>query len=209
MNESQPLLSLLVQHFPEAVISTHAFRGDDTAIVRKDAILDVLRFLKETPGLSFEILMDMSAVDYLKYPPGDAPGLVVSRESSGGDDVKPLPRFNVVYHLYSLAHNQRIRIKVPVEEDDPTLPSATPLWPIANWLEREVWDMFGIKFLAHPDLRRILMYDEFEGHALRKDYPLQKRQPLVPTREGAPDESEALANPSGFAALALKQRSER
>jgi NADH-quinone oxidoreductase subunit C len=199
MNETRPLLSRLVERFPEAVISTHSFRGDDTAFVRKGAILEVLRFLKETPDLSFEILMDLTAVDYLKYPPGEAPGIAsLSPQDS--------PRFNVIYHLYSLTHNHRIRVKAPVEEDDPTLPSCTSLWPIANWLEREVWDMFGIKFVGHPDLRRLLMFDQFEGHPLRKDYPLRKRQPLVPAREDAPDETKALANPMGYAALNVAKR---
>jgi NADH-quinone oxidoreductase subunit C len=85
----------------------------------------------------------------------------------------------VVYHLYSVAHNHRVRVKVPVEQDDPVVPTASGLWPIANWLEREVWDMFGIRFEGHPDLRRLLLYEEFEGHPLRKDYPINRRQPLI------------------------------
>ena len=85
----------------------------------------------------------------------------------------------MVYHLYSLPHNHRLRLKVSVEEDDARVPSAVPLWPIANWFEREVWDMFGIRFDGHPDLRRLLMYEDFQGHPLRKDYPVNKRQPLI------------------------------
>lgn len=205
MNASQSLLTLLAERFPEVVISTHSFRGDDTAIVRKEALLEVLRFLKETPELSFEFLMDLSAVDYLNYPAGDSPGLVAPSPQASSLKPQAAPRFSVVYHLYSLTKNQRVRIKVPVQDDDPSVPSITPLWPIANWLEREVWDMFGITFVGHPDLRRLLTYEEFEGHALRKDYPIRRRQPLVPEREGAPDESEALRNPRGFAAPATDQ----
>jgi NADH-quinone oxidoreductase subunit C len=89
------------------------------------------------------------------------------------------PRFEVVYHFLSLAQNRRLRVKVPVPEEDPQVPSLVSHWPGANWLEREAWDMFGILFQGHPDLRRILMYDEFEGHPLRKDYPYRKRQPLI------------------------------
>ena len=102
---------------------------------------------------------------------GLLPALTLCREDG--------PRFEVVYHLYSVAHNHRVRVKVPVEQDDPVVPTATGLWPIANWLEREVWDMFGIRFEGHPDLRRLLMYEEFEGHPLRKDYPINRRQPLI------------------------------
>src|SRR5438876_76098 len=93
------------------------------------------------------------------------------------------PRFEVVYQLYSLSLNHRLRVKVPVPEDDPVVPTASGVWKSANWAEREAWDMFGIRFAGHPDLRRILMYPEFEGHPLRKDYPVDKRQPLVPERD--------------------------
>ena len=108
------------------------------------------------------MLMDLTAVDYQKFP---------GREDG--------PRFDVVYHLYSIPHNHRVRLKVQVEEDDAWVPTATGLWPIANWLEREVWDMFGIRFEGHPDLRRLLLYEEFVGHPLRKDYPITRRQPLI------------------------------
>ena len=84
-----------------------------------------------------------------------------------------------MYHFYSLKNNQRLRVKVPVDEKDPQVDSLTGFWASANWYEREVWDMFGIKFKGHPDLKRILMYEEFKGHALRKDYAFDKRQPLI------------------------------
>jgi len=92
----------------------------------------------------------------------------------------------VVYHFFSLRNNSRIRIKVPVGGAEPEVESLTPLWQGANWFEREAWDMFGVRFRNHPDLRRLLLYPEFQGHALRKDYPITRRQPLVgPKDSGA------------------------
>jgi NADH-quinone oxidoreductase subunit C len=95
------------------------------------------------------------------------------------------PRFEVVYHFFSRENNWRVRIKVPLEEPDPEVDSLTSLWKNANWFEREAFDMFGIRFKGHPDLRRILMYPEFEGHPLRKDYPITRRQPLVRPKDSA------------------------
>ena len=94
-------------------------------------------------------------------------------------DLKKKPRFEVVYHFFSLAKKHRVRIKVPAEAKNPEVDSIVSLWAGADWYEREVWDMFGIKFRGHPNLKRILMYEEFQGHPLRKDYPIQKRQPLI------------------------------
>lgn len=88
-------------------------------------------------------------------------------------------RFDLVYHFYSSTLNRRLRLKVPLASADPSVPSLTPLWPGANWFEREVWDMFGVTFAGHPNLRRLLLYEEFKGHPLRKDYPARKRQPLI------------------------------
>ncbi len=85
----------------------------------------------------------------------------------------------MVYHFYSLPRRARLRVKLPVSEDQPEVDSLTSLWKSANWYEREVWDMFGIRFRGHPNLKRILMYEGFEGHPLRKDYPIKKRQPLI------------------------------
>jgi NADH-quinone oxidoreductase subunit C len=152
-------LTKLKEKFGERVIETHAYRGDDTAIIKKEALLDVARFLKEDSQLQYNFLIDVTAVDYLK--------------------MGRTPRFEVVYHFFSLPHKQRVRIKVPLNEPDLEVDSLVPLWPGANWYEREVYDMFGVRFRGHPHLRRILLYDEFEGHALRKDYPIIRRQPLV------------------------------
>jgi NADH-quinone oxidoreductase subunit C len=107
------------------------------------------------------------------------------RPASQIPDADPWPgplghsRFAVVYHFYSLTHKHRLRLLVPLDEADAEVDTLTSLWAAANWLEREVWDMFGIRFRGHPDLKRILMYEEFEGHPLRKDYPVKKRQPLI------------------------------
>jgi NADH-quinone oxidoreductase subunit C len=92
-------------------------------------------------------------------------------------------RFEMVYHLFSFTQNRRLRIKARLPEKQPAIDSLTSLWSNANWLEREVYDMFGVHFHGHPDLRRIFMYDSFEGFPLRKDYPLRKRQPLIPLRK--------------------------
>jgi NADH-quinone oxidoreductase subunit C len=156
------ILQRLESRFGPAVLETHERLGDATALLERGWLFETLQFCRDEPALGFDVLMDLTAVDYLKYP---------GREDG--------PRFEVVYHLYSLPHNHRVRLKVRVEEDDAVVPSAVPLWPIANWLEREVWDMFGVHFSGHPDLRRLLMYEEFVGHALRKDYPINRRQPLI------------------------------
>jgi NADH-quinone oxidoreductase subunit C len=154
------VLRRLIEAFPEAVRETHARLGDATALVETTRIVDVMRFLRDTPGLEFDMLVDVTAVDYLGQS----------------------PRFEVVYHLLSLPHNRRLRIKARVDEAQAELDTIVPVWPGANWMEREVWDMYGIRFRGHPDLRRILLYEEFEGHPLRKDYPKEKRQPLVGPR---------------------------
>ena len=156
------ILQRLRDRFGGAVVDTQEYRGDTSAVVERAAVLDILRFCRDEPALTFDVLMDLTAADYLKYP---------GREDG--------PRFEVVYLLHSLSHNHRIRLKVRVDEDEAVVPSAVDLWPIANWLEREVWDMFGVRFSGHPDLRRLLMYEEFVGHPLRKDYPINRRQPLI------------------------------
>ncbi len=156
------ILAEIGRRFGADVVETHDHRGDHTAVVTREALLRVLAFCRDEPALAFNVLMDLTAVDYLTYP---------GREDG--------PRFEVVYHLYSITHNRRLRVKVRVDEDDAVVPSAVPLWPIANWFEREVWDMFGVRFSGHPDLRRLLMYEEFVGHPLRKDYPIDRRQPLI------------------------------
>ncbi len=144
-----------------AVTSTHSYRGDDTLVVDPARIFDVMKTLRTDAELHMDFLADLTAVDYL------------------GQE----PRFEVVYHLRSFKTGARLRVKAPLAEPEdgssPVIDTVVPLWAIANWMEREVWDLYGIKFRGHPDLRRILMYEEFVGHPLRKDYPKEKRQPLV------------------------------
>ncbi len=143
--------------FSEDLVELHEQLGQDTATISKSALVPLARFLKEEPALQYDYLMDLTAVDYFKRK----------------------PRFEVVYHFLSLKNLFRIRVKVPLSEPDPELDSLVSLWASADWYEREVYDMFGISFAGHPDLKRILMYPEFEGHPLRKDYPIDKRQPRV------------------------------
>jgi NADH-quinone oxidoreductase subunit C len=163
--EGTAILARLAERFERSIAETHAHRGDHTAVVDRDGVAALLGFCRDDEALGFDVLMDLTAVDYLKYP---------GREDG--------PRFEVVYHLYSIRHNHRLRIKVRLDEADAVVPSAVPLWPIANWFEREVWDMFGVRFGGHPDPRRLLMYEEFVGHPLRKDYPIDRRQPLIGPR---------------------------
>ena len=144
--------------FSSAVVESHSFRGDQTVTVNKESGLELIKFLRDDPGLAFNFLMDITAVDYL--------------------DRKPV-RFEVVYHLYSLQFNHRVRVKLPVSEEDCKADSVVSLYKTANWYEREIWDMYGIKFNGHPNLTRILLYEGFKGHPLRKDYPINKRQPLI------------------------------
>jgi len=189
MNSSS-LIGSVTDRFPEAVSASHSYRGDATTVLRREFLLEVARFLKEDPALQMNYLMDLTAVDYSAFGNRPTPAFF----TSSGVSVSPSPqipdedpwpgppdqsRFVVVYHFYSTAHKHRLRLVVPLNEDDAQLDSLTSLWPGANWLEREVWDMFGIDFRGHPNLKRILMYEGFEGHPLRKDYPVKKRQPLI------------------------------
>jgi len=154
----------------DRVLDSHAYRGDATVLVKAEQVHEVLQLLKQTEGFQFNLLIDLTCVDYL------------GRE----------PRFEVVYHLASLdveprgsepaLLRRRLRVKAGVSEAECAIASAVDLWPAANWMEREVFDLYGVRFEGHPDLRRILLYDQFEGHPLRKDYPKERRQPLVGPR---------------------------
>jgi NADH-quinone oxidoreductase subunit C len=143
-----------------AILDDHDRLGDATVLVDAARILPFMTHLRDGSGLHFEMLVDLCAVDYL------------------GEH----PRFEVVYHLYSVALNHRLRVKARVPEDPCEIDSVVSVWASAGWMEREVFDLYGISFRNHGDLRRILLYDEFEGHPLRKDYPKERRQPLVGPR---------------------------
>ncbi len=156
------LLDRVATLLPGATASSReAARGEAAVLLDRGLLPDALRTLRDDPELRFERLSDLTAVDYLGRT----------------------PRFEVVYQLHSLAKGHRLRVKVPVPEEDPVVPTAVGVWKAANWAEREVWDLFGIRFAGHPDLRRILMYPEFTAHPLRKDYPVARREPLVPERD--------------------------
>jgi len=158
---SAKVLEAVCKRFASFVVDTHAQCGDETVVLRREGLVPVVEFLKTDPEMAFDMCIDITAVDKLGFP-----------EHTG-------PRFEVVYHFYSLRHRHRIRLKVPVEQDDPVVDTLSFLYKGANWFEREVWDMFGIRFRGSPDHRRILLYEEFEGHPLRKDYPQRGYQPLV------------------------------
>jgi NADH-quinone oxidoreductase subunit C len=158
--EKEMILEQLRREFPAGVKEVSTPLGDDVAVIGKEALLPVATFLKNGPG-EFAMLLDLTCVDY----PDRA------------------PRFEMVYHFFSLSRNRRLRVKAGLEESDLRIASLTSLWKNANWLEREVFDLFGVVFEGHPYLRRLFMYDGFEGHPLRKDYPLRKRQPIFRARE--------------------------
>ncbi len=135
-------------------------KGDALIYIKRESLKKVMEFLKQDAEFDFDVLMDLFAVDYLHWE-------------------EKASRFEIVYNLYSSTKNHRLFVKVSVPEKDPVVDSLVGVWPAANWFEREVWDMFGVSFKGHPDLRRILMYEQFQGHALRKDYRYNKRQPLI------------------------------
>ena len=158
--EEKKILELLKQKFPKSILEVATPLGDEVAVIDGKALLAVVQFMKDKPH-EYSMLLDLTCIDYLEED----------------------PRFEMVYHLFSLTQNKRLRIKAKLSEKDPRIPSLTPLWKNANWLEREVFDLFGIYFEGHPDLRRIFMYEEFEGYPLRKDYSLRHRQPRIRLRE--------------------------
>jgi NADH-quinone oxidoreductase subunit C len=163
---SEQVLSLLQQQFGDRILAVTSFRGDDEALVAPEAWLDVARFLRDDPATVMNHFIDLTAVDYPEREPQQ-------------------PRFDVVLMVRSLSKNHRVRLKTRVR-DGMRLDSLTGVWPGANWTEREVYDMFGVRFENHPDLRRILLYEEFVGHPLRKDYPIDRTQPLVQYRDVGP-----------------------
>jgi NADH-quinone oxidoreductase subunit C len=183
------LLDTLKNRFPDAVKGSHSYRGDATIVIGSEWLLQVCRALKDDPAFQMNLLVDLTAVDFSTFNEARPAGLFASSGVSAHPtpeipDATPWPgptsaRFAVVYHFYSMAIKHRLRVLAPLESDDPEIDSLSSLWAGADWLEREVWDMFGIRFRGHQNLKRILMYEEFVGHPLRKDYPVNKRQPLI------------------------------
>jgi NADH-quinone oxidoreductase subunit C len=140
------------EKFPEEVLDIREFRGQVSVTLKKDRIVDICRYCHDDGNLDFDYLRDICGVDYLG---------------------KKEPRFEVVYHLYSIRRRHMIRLKAQVPEKDPSIDSVMPVWIGADWHERECFDMFGIVFKGHPDLRRVLLAEDWEGHPLRKDYPVK------------------------------------
>ncbi len=155
--DNEAIVTLIKTNFPEAVIDSSIFRNELTLTIKKESITKIARFLKENRELGFDFLSDLCGVDRVET-----------------DGV-----FEVVYHLYSIYKNHRLRLKVSIPSNEPRISTVTDVWKTANWHEREAYDMFGIKFDDHPDLRKILTPDDFEGYPLRKDYPVDGRQPAT------------------------------
>jgi NADH-quinone oxidoreductase subunit C len=169
MSTALPVVEKLKAQFADGVQEVSEAHGELTVVVSREQIVEICRWLKTDPDLRYDLLLDVAGVDYL------------GREL----------RFEVVYHLYSLPFNSRLRLKVRVPEGDAIVPSVVSIWSTANWHEREAFDMLGIRFSGHPDLRRIYMPDDYPGHPLRKDFP-----PLGPDVEVNPrDDTRKLTQP--------------
>jgi NADH-quinone oxidoreductase subunit C len=163
---SKIVLERLQAKFPDAIVETHSLHGDDTAVVKPESWKAICTWLKNDPQMDFDMIVDLCGVDYPDRGPQKQ-------------------RIEVVLHLLSIAKRHRLRLKARVGDEDMVgaeIDSVTPIWPGANWFERETFDLVGVTFRGHPDLRRILMYPEFVGHPLLKDYPASKTQPLVEYR---------------------------
>ena len=169
-----PVLAAVLTGLEGKVLSYHSQHGDDTIVVAPGDRLEVAAWLKHTDDLLFDMLMDTTAVDW--------------------DEDEP--RFEVVDHFFSTVKHHRLRLKCRVEEDDETTPSLCALYGAANWMEREVYDMYGIVFDAHPDLRRILLYPEFQGFPLRKDYDKLQAWPLFEERYEGVRETSTIIHPN-------------
>ncbi len=177
---SQKTLDALKAKFGDAITATESQHGDEVAYVRRDKLTEVATWLRDDRAMAFDMPVFVTCIDLLDWRPIKAPGQPSStRPEWDPTGAGATPRFEVCWQLRSLAHRHRLRLKVAVAESDLKVPSLTPLWQAFGWQERETFDMYGIEFQGHHDLRRIYLYDEFIGHPLRKDYPKEKRQPLV------------------------------
>jgi NADH-quinone oxidoreductase subunit C len=177
---SAKVLDALKASHGSAIEALETQHGDAIAWIKRDHLLAVATWLKTDPAMAFDAPVFATCIDRLDWSPVDVPpGPPVYPASEPWTDDGTKPRFEVVYQLRSTLHRHRLRLKCAVPEHDARVPSLATLWPAFNWQERETFDMYGIKFEGHPDLRRIYLYEEFEGYPLRKDYPKEKRQPLV------------------------------
>lgn len=157
---AQAVLDALTKKFGDAILATTSEYKDETVIVPANKLVEVATFLRDDAAMAFDSPVFLTCIDRLGLP-GDG------------------PRFELAVQLRSLTKRHRIRIKVPLEEKNLKVPTLSGLWPAFNWLERETYDMYGVEFEGHPDLRRIYLYDEFKGFPLRKDFPVDRRFPLV------------------------------
>ena len=177
---SDKLIKWVRERFPKRVIGSHNEAGMATILIGRDGIVEVMEALRNDGETDMQMLIDITAVDFLEYSQQVRAATSPCDPDNGyGLSGAKMPRFEVVYHLLSLSKRHRLRVKVPLEESDLTMPTMCGVWRAANWAEREVWDMYGVVFEEHPDLRRILMYEEFQGHPLRKDYHQRGYQPLI------------------------------
>jgi NADH-quinone oxidoreductase subunit C len=160
---SGAVIAALSKKFGDAILETADHCGDETAVVDGARLVAIAEWLKTDEAMAFDSVAFVTCIDRLDQPRFDPEA----------------PRFEVVYQLRSSRHRHRVRLKVKLAETKPEVPTLSHLWPAFNWLERECYDMYGVQFSGHPDLRRIYMYEEFVGYPLRKDYPKEKRQPLV------------------------------
>ena len=168
---AQKVLDALKQHHASAIELTETIHGDDVAWVKREGLVAVATWLKTDPSMLFDAPVFCTAIDRLDWRPLGLP------PSAAWNETKP--RFELCWQLRSHTHKYRVRLKVAVPEHDAHCPSLATVWPAFDWQERETFDMYGIRFDGHPDLRRIYLYEEFVGYPLRKDYPKEKRQPLV------------------------------
>ncbi|QDG54027.1 NADH-quinone oxidoreductase subunit C [Persicimonas caeni] len=154
---AKKLIDIVEREFADEVLDSHSERGQDTVTVKRERLPEIVKYLRDDDSTQMDFLRLVTCVDYLRRQ----------------------PRFEVVYVMYSTSKKHMLTVRVPVDEDDCSVPSIHELYGCAGWFEREVWDFYGIQFDGHPDLRRVLNYEEFEGHPLRKDYPKQKGQPRI------------------------------
>lgn len=153
--DPEQIAKVIEEKFPGQVLGTVTHAGQVGVKLSRDKIRDICLFLRDEPSVKMDHLADLTAVDYSTYP-GDTG-----------------PRFEVVYNLISTVHRHRIRLKVRLTEEDPRIDTVSSVWNTANWHERETYDLMGIQFNGHPDLRRILLPEDWEGYPLRKEYPLK------------------------------------
>ncbi len=180
---SQAFIDALKSKLPDAVVSSHSHKGDDVVVIKREHLVEAMTLLKNDPEFDLKLLRQIAAVDLLTFKTEKTGGGSIASQEAPAYDVQKSrsvePRFYVAYNLYSVTKKKSLRVKVEVRSDDAKVPSITKLFRTANWWERYCWDMMGVEFTGHPNLERLLLYPEFVGHPLRKDYPIQKRQPLV------------------------------